>query len=241
MRIVQKFGGTSLSDQRCLMTAAQRIAERASQGDQVVAVVSARGHTTDLLVRQGMELLEQPPLREMDVLLSAGEQTSAALMAMALKKLGCEAVSLMGWQMGLRTDGCFGNAKVRFLDNQRIQELLEQGKIVVAAGFQGIDDQGNITTLGRGGSDTTAVALAAFLGAELCQIYTDVDGVYDRDPRKFPHARRYAHIGYDEMLALARSGAQVLHAPCVELGKAYGVPIQVLSTMEPGPGTLVGD
>ncbi len=241
MRIVQKFGGTSLSDQRCLMTAAQRISERAAQGDQVAAVVSARGHTTDLLVRQGLELLEQPPLREMDVLLSAGEQVSAALMAMALKKLGYEAVSLMGWQMGLRTDGCFGNAKVRSVDTRRIRELLEQGKIVVAAGFQGIDGQGNITTLGRGGSDTTAVALAAFLGAELCQIYTDVDGVYDRDPRIFPNARRYERIGYDEMLALARSGAQVLHAPCVELGKIYKVPIQVLSTLAPGPGTMVGD
>lgn len=241
MRIVQKFGGTSLADDRLLLSAARQAAERAFQGDQVVVVVSARGRSTDALVCQGQQLLAEPPLREMEVLMSAGEQISAALMAIALEKLGCPAVSLMGWQMGLRTDSNFGNASVLGLDGQTVENLLQQGKVVVAAGFQGVDALGNITTLGRGGSDTTAVALAAFLGAEKCQIFTDVDGVYDRDPRRFPDARRFDRIGYDEMLALCRMGAQVLHGPCVELGKQYGVPIQVLSATQPGPGTLVGD
>lgn len=241
MRIVQKFGGTSLMDTQRILTAAGRAAGLARQGDQVVVVVSAQGHTTDQLVAQAWELTEQPSPREMDAYLSAGEQMSAGLMAMAIQSLGCDAVSLTGWQAGLRTDETYGNARVQGLNNRRIEEALEQGKIVVVTGFQGVNDRGDITTLGRGGSDTTAVALAAFLKADLCQIYTDVDGVYDKDPRKYPDAVKYERIGYDAMLELARQGAQVLHDRSVELGKQYKVPIQVISSFRPGDGTLVSD
>ena len=160
---------------------------------------------------------------------------------MAIQSLGCEAVSLTGWQAGLMTDANHCDAAVQSLESDRIVKELKLGKIVVVAGFQGINAAGDITTLGRGGSDTTAVALAAFLKADLCQIYTDVDGVYDRDPRKFPDAVKYTRIGYDDMLALARRGAQVLHDRCVELGQKYRVPIQVLSSFRPGPGTMVTD
>lgn len=241
MRIVQKFGGTSLMDTQRILTAAGRAAGLARQGDQVVVVVSAQGHTTDQLVAQTRDLAEQPSPREMDAYLSAGEQMSAGLMAMAIQSLGCDAVSLTGWQAGLRTDETYGNARVQGLNNRRIEEALEQGKIVVVTGFQGVNDRGDITTLGRGGSDTTAVALAAFLKADLCQIYTDVDGVYDKDPRKHPDAVKYERIGYDAMLELARQGAQVLHDRSVELGKQYRVPIQVISSFRPGDGTLVSD
>ena len=241
MRIVQKFGGTSLMDTQRILTAAGRAAGLARQGDQVVVVVSAQGHTTDQLVAQARELTEQPSPREMDAYLSTGEQMSAGLMAMAIQSLGCDAVSLTGWQAGLRTDETYGNARVQGLNNRRIEEALEQGKIVVVTGFQGVNDRGDITTLGRGGSDTTAVALAAFLKADLCQIYTDVDGVYDKDPRKHPDAVKYERIGYDAMLELARQGAQVLHDRSVELGKQYRVPIQVISSFRPGDGTLVLD
>lgn len=241
MRIVQKFGGTSLMDTQRVLTAAGRAVRLAGQGDQVVVVVSAQGHTTDQLVAWARELTKRPSPREMDAYLSAGEQVSAGLMAMAIQSLGCDAVSMTGWQVGLRTDETYGNARVLGLNNRRIEEALEQGKIVVVTGFQGVNDRGDITTLGRGGSDTTAVALAAFLKADLCQIYTDVDGVYDADPRKFPDAVKYERIGYDAMLELARQGAQVLHDRSVELGKQYKVPIQVLSSFRPGDGTLVSD
>ena len=241
MRIVQKFGGTSLMDTQRLLTAAGRAVRLARQGDQVVVVVSAQGHTTDQLVARARELTEQPSVREMDAYLSAGEQISAGLMAMAIQSLGFDAVSLTGWQAGLRTDEVYGNARVLGLANGRIENALGQGKIVVVTGFQGINDRGDITTLGRGGSDTTAVALAAFLKADLCQIYTDVDGVYDKDPRKYPDAVKYERIGYDAMLELAQQGAQVLHDRSVELGKQYKVPIQVLSSFRPGDGTMVSD
>ena len=241
MRIVQKFGGTSLMDTQRILTAAGRAVRLARQADQVVVVVSAQGHTTDQLVARARELTKQPSPREMDAYLSAGEQMSAGLMAMAIQSLGCDAVSMTGWQAGLRTDETYGNARVLGLMGRRIEEALEQGKIVVVTGFQGVNDRGDITTLGRGGSDTTAVALAAFLKADLCQIYTDVDGVYDADPRKFPDAVKYERIGYDAMLELARQGAQVLHDRSVELGKQYKVPIQVLSSFRPGDGTLVSD
>ena len=241
MLIVQKFGGTSLMDPDRIRRAAGRAAARKARGDRVVVVVSAQGHTTDRLVSQVYAVDPAPSGREMDVCLAAGEQISAGLMAMAIQSLGYEAVSLTGWQAGIMTDGTYGNAAVLGLGSDRIERELAAGRIVVIAGFQGIDDASDITTLGRGGSDTTAVALAAFLKADLCQIYTDVDGVYDRDPRKFADAVKYSRIGYEDMLALARQGAQVLHDRCVELGQRYRVPIQVLSSFRPGPGTMVTD
>ncbi len=238
MLIVQKFGGTSLMDPDRIRTAAGRAVAKKRQGCQVVVVVSAQGHTTDRLTELIHSVSPEPSSRETDMCLSAGEQLSAGLMAMAIADLGCPAVSLTGWQAGLETDRIHGNAAVVSLTGGRIRQELDQGKIVVVAGFQGVCG-GNITTLGRGGSDTTAVALAAFLGADLCQIYTDVDGVYDRDPRLFPDAVKYRQISYDTMLKLSRTGAQVLHDRCVELGQQHGVSIQVLSSFRPGPGTLV--
>lgn len=239
MLIVMKFGGTSLQDQERMLTAAQRAVRLHEQGDQVVVVVSAQGHTTDRLVAAALEMDPQPSKREMDAYLAAGEQISAGLMAMAIQTLGQPAVSLTGYQAGLMTDDVHGNAKVLGLQGDRVRAELEQGKIVVVTGFQGINAGGDITTLGRGGSDTTAVALAAFLQADLCRIYTDVDGVYDKDPRKFTDAVKYERIGYGDMLALARQGAQVLHDRSVELAMEYKVPIQVLSSFRPGPGTMV--
>ena len=241
MRIIQKYGGTSLMDAEKIKNAAMRIADAVRQGHQVVAVVSAQGHTTDKLIADAAALSLEPPAREMDAYLAAGEQMSAGLMAMALMQMGVSAVSLTGWQAGLLTDGEHGNARVICLQNDRILRELEKGNAVIVAGFQGVDTEGDITTLGRGGSDTTAVALAALLGADLCQIYTDVDGVYDKDPRKHPDALKYGSISYDDMLRLVRQGAQVLHDRCVELGKIYGVPIQVLSSFRAGPGTMVTD
>lgn len=241
MLIVLKFGGTSLADSQRILTAARRAAALQQKGLQVVVVVSARGHTTDFIMEALVSLCPAPPARELDVCLSTGEQLSAGMMAAALDSLGCPAVSLTGWQAGILTDGVYGNARILGLSNDRIQRELDAGRIVVVTGFQGIHEDGDITTLGRGGSDTTAVALAAFLKAELCRIYTDVDGVYDRDPRLHPDAVRYRRIGYDDMLTLARQGAQVLHDRSVEFAKAYNVPVQVLSSFRPGPGTLVGD
>jgi len=239
MLIVQKFGGSSLADARRIRRAARRAFHAAQGGNQVVVVVSAQGDTTDHLVSAAAAVTNVPSKREMDAYLASGEQMSAGLMAMALEAMGHEAVSLTGWQAGLLTDDAHSDARVKGLTNDRIRRELAQGKIVVVTGFQGISVAGDITTLGRGGSDTTAVALAAFLGAEKCQIYTDVDGVYDRDPRIFPDAVRYDEIDYDEMLCLARQGAQVLHDRCVELAKTHHVQIQVLSSFRPGPGTAV--
>ena len=242
MRLVLKFGGTSLSDPQRIRTAAGRIADLAGKGIQVVAVVSARGHTTDGLLEDVAQLCPAGANpRELDACLATGEQLSAALMAMTVEASGIPAISLTGWQAGLLTDGVFGNAKISGLQSDRIQRELSAGKVVIMAGFQGISPEGEITTLGRGGSDTTAVALAALLKAQLCRIYTDVDGVYDKDPRKHPDAVKIPRIGYDRMLALAREGAQVLHDRCVEWGKEYGVPIQVLSSFRPGQGTYVTD
>lgn len=241
MLIVQKYGGTSLMDAQRIRTAAQRAADVVSAGDQVVVVVSAQGKTTDQLVKNARDMIDQPSAREMDAYLASGEQMSAGLMAMMLQSLGQKAISLTGWQAGLLTDGTHGNARVVGLTNDRIKEELNRGNIVVVAGFQGIDASGDITTLGRGGSDTTAVALAALLGADLCRIYTDVDGVYDKDPRVFPDAVKYDRISYQDMLDLARGGAQVLHDRSVELAMQYRVPVQVLSSFRPGPGTMVID
>ena len=242
MRMVLKFGGTSLADTDRIRVAAARAIALAETGTQVVVVVSAMGHTTDAIVEnlRAIAPLGGDP-READLCLCAGEQISAGLMALALQSLGTEAVSLTGYQAGILTDGCHGSARILGLSNDRISRELEQGKIVVVAGFQGVTADGQLTTLGRGGSDTTAVALAALLGAKLCRIYTDVDGVYDRDPRAFPEAIKYKVIGYAPMLDLARQGAQVLHDRCVELGKQYGVKIRVLSSFRPGEGTLVTD
>lgn len=239
MRIVLKFGGTSLMDRERIFAAARRASALWQQKDQVVVVVSAQGHTTDHLVEAALAVTSTPDDREMDAYLASGEQMSAGLMVMALQELGYPAVSLTGWQAGLLTDGDHGNAKVKGLCNDRVEKELQKGKIVVVTGFQGISPAGDITTLGRGGSDTTAVALAAFLQADLCKIYTDVDGVYDKDPRKFPDAVRYEQIGYRDMLLLARQGAQVLHDRCVELAMEHGVKIQVLSSFRPGEGTMV--
>lgn len=241
MLIVQKYGGTSLMDAQRIRTAAQRAADVVSAGDQVVVVVSAQGKTTDQLVKNARDMIDQPSAREMDAYLASGEQMSAGLMAMMLQSLGQKAISLTGWQAGLLTDGTHGNARVVGLTNDRIKEELNRGNIVVVAGFQGIDASGDITTLGRGGSDTTAVALAALLGADLCRIYTDVDGIYDKDPRVFPDAVKYDRISYQDMLDLARGGAQVLHDRSVELAMQYRVPVQVLSSFRQGPGTMVID
>jgi aspartate kinase len=238
MLIVLKFGGSSLADKEKIRRAARRIATERQNGNQVVAVVSAQGDTTDLLLKKALSLVPHPDVRELDAYLSAGEQMSAALMAMAVQELGLAAVSLAGWQAGIRTDPHHGDARVLELGNRRIRQELDQGKVVIVTGFQGICSD-DITTLGRGGSDTTAVALAGLLKADLCRIYTDVDGVYDKDPRKFSDAVKFAQIDYDDMLRLARQGAQVLHDRCVEAAMMYHVPIQVLSSFRPGEGTLV--
>lgn len=241
MLIIMKFGGSSLADEERIRMAACRIAREREQGNGVVAVVSAQGDTTDALIERAALIDPKASAREMDAYLSTGEQMSAGLMAMTLEAMGYPAVSLTGIQAGILTDGVFGNARVLELRNDRIRRELEKGRTVVVAGFQGGDADGNITTLGRGGSDTTAVALAAFLKAEECRIYTDVDGVYDRDPRQFPDAVRLETVGYERMLAMARQGAQVLHDRCVELAMSCRVPIRVLSSFRPGPGTLVSD
>lgn len=240
MLIVQKYGGTSLSQVSRIRTAARRITGLAQQGAQMVAVVSAQGHTTDELIAAAAEVNTRGSAREMDAYLSAGEQLSAGLMAMAIGAMGNPAVSLTGWQAGILTDGVHGNAKILGLQSDRIHRELEKGNIVVVAGFQGVDPEGDVTTLGRGGSDTTAVALAAYLKADLCQIFTDVDGVYDRDPRIFPDATRFGRISYDKMLQLVENGAQVLHDRSVILAKEHGICVEVLSSLTGAPGTIVG-
>lgn len=241
MLIVMKFGGSSLADLERLRMAACRIAREWEQGHRVVAVVSAQGDTTDDLAKKAAQIDPQASAREMDAYLSTGEQMSAGLMAIMLGSMEYPAVSLTGIQAGITTDGVFGNAHVLGLQGTRILQELNAGRIVVVAGFQGGDGNGDITTLGRGGSDTTAVALAAFLKADECRIYTDVDGVYDRDPRQFPDAKRLETIDYARMLTMARQGAQVLHDRCVEMAMRFHVPIRVLSSFRPGPGTLVSD
>lgn len=240
MRIVQKYGGTSLGDEGKIRLAARRMTGLARQGAQVVAVVSAQGQLTDELIEKAARVNRRGAAREMDAYLAAGEQMSAALMAMAIGALGYPAVSLTGWQAGIRTDSVHGNGRILEIDTARILAELEKGRIVVVAGFQGVSPDNDITTLGRGGSDTTAVALAAALGADRCQIYTDVDGIYDRDPRRYPDATRFGRIGYERMLSMARSGAQVLHDRCVEMAWEKGIRLEVLSALEDGPGTIVG-
>ena len=241
MLIVQKYGGTSLADAERIQAAAGRAGGRCRQGHRVVLVGSAQGDTTDDMIQKAASLNRRGSSREMDALLCAGEQISAALTAMAIGALGWPAVSLTGWQAGIATDGVHGNARIQHISGQRIREELDQGKIVVVAGFQGVDAEGDITTLGRGGSDTTAVALAGWLKADKCQIFTDVDGVYDRDPRRFPDATRFGRISYEKMLTLIENGAQVLHDRSVETARDYGIAVEVLSAFTGAPGTMVGD
>lgn len=237
--IVQKFGGSSVKDTQRLHHVAKRIAEVFRQGNQVVVVVSAQGKTTDGLIEKAMELSETPSGREMDVLLSTGEQVSVSLLAMALHRLGCPAISLCGWQVGVHTNGVHQNARIQRVDTRRIRKQLEQGMVVIVAGFQGINEDGDITTLGRGGSDTTAVALAAALQADRCQIFTDVEGVYTADPRIVPDALKLPEITYNDMLVMASMGAKVLHDRSVELAKEEQVCLEVLSSFHEAPGTLV--
>lgn len=240
MLIVLKFGGTSVADAACIRRAAARLVSEAQRGHQVVAVVSAQGDLTDRLLEKIGSLTASPSSRESDACVSAGENISAALLAMAVQDMGCDAVSLSGWQAGLLTDSTHANARILALQGDRIRRELAAGKVVVVAGFQGVDARQNITTLGRGGSDTTAVALSALLEADRCVIFTDVDGVYDKDPRKFADAVKYPVIGYDAMLELCRQGAQVLHDRCVELAREYGIRVEVRSAFREVPGTVVG-
>jgi aspartate kinase len=237
--IVQKYGGSSLANAELIKNVARRIARRKDQGDNLVVVVSAMGKTTDQLISLAQEIMEHPSEREMDVLLSTGETVSTTLMAMALESMGYDAVSLSGAQAGIKTDAVHSKARIQGIDPERVRRELEQGRIIVVAGFQGITEEMDITTLGRGGSDTTAVALAAALGAEVCEIYTDVEGVYTTDPRVEPKARKLKDIGYEEMLELAAVGAKVMHARAVELGAVYNMPILVASSFKEVPGTLI--
>ena len=237
--IVQKFGGTSVADPEKILAAARKAIRAQQQGHQVVVVVSAMGHNTDLLIDLARQVNDRPPAREMDMLLSTGEQVSVALMAMAVHSLGYKAVSLTGAQMGITTDRSYTKARIRNISADRIRKRLDEGNIVIAAGFQGIDDDDNITTLGRGGSDTTAVALAAALQADACEIHTDVDGVYTTDPRQLPEARQMSRISYDEMLELASLGASVMHNRSIEFAKKYDVPIRVRSSFSDARGTMI--
>ncbi len=238
-RYVVKFGGSSVADAQKVYTAVRKLAALHRQGHEVIGVFSAQGNATDALLARAREIDPDCTGRELDVLLSTGELCSVSLCAMALRRLGVDAVSLAGWQAGLLTDAAHGSARALGLQNKRIERELARGRIVLVAGFQGINADGDVTTLGRGGSDTTAVALAAFLKADICCICTDVDGVYDKDPRQFPDAKKYSHISYDDMLTLARSGAKVLHDRCVELAKQYGVQVEVRSSFTDASGTMV--
>ena len=237
--IVQKFGGSSVRDYAHLLRMARIVKSRVDEGDDVVVVLSAQGDTTDSLLQKAKEISESPSPRELDMLLSAGEQMSAALGAMTLRSIGVEAVSLCAWQIPIETDGTHGNAEIELIDTARIRKELAEGYVVVAAGVQGRDARGDITTLGRGGSDTSAVALAAALKADELIIYTDVDGIFSSDPRICQNAVRREVISYDDMLLLAQKGAQVLHDRSVALAQAGGVPITVRSCREGGAGSIV--
>jgi len=237
--IVQKYGGSSVADADRINNVARRIAQAKDKGDQVVVVVSAMGDTTDELINLAYQVSEQPDNRELDVLLSTGEIVSSTLLAMALHRMGYQAISLSGAQAGIQTDATYSRARILKVEAQRVVKELEKGNIVIVAGFQGITGEMDITTLGRGGSDTAAVALAASLGAEICQLYTDVEGVYTADPRLVPEAQRLSEIGYDEMLELASYGAKVVHPRAVELGELFNIPILVASSFTQNPGTLI--
>ncbi len=237
--MVQKFGGTSVADAEKIRQAARRVIETAENGYSVVVVASARGKQTDQLVADALEINPNPPKREMDQLLSTGEQQTVSLFAMALDAMGKQAISFTGGQIRMMTDSVHTKARIRSIDAERIHNQLNQGKIVIVAGFQGVDEFENITTLGRGGSDTTAVALAAALGAKECEIYTDVDGIYTCDPRIYKKAVKMDQISYDEMLEMASLGAGVMHPRAIEFGKKYDVNIHVRSSSERSLGTII--
>jgi aspartate kinase len=237
--LVQKFGGTSVATTEKILAAARKAIRAQQEGYQVVVVVSAMGQNTDLLIDLANEITSEPSSREMDMLLSTGEQVSVALMAMAVQRFGHKSVSLTGGQIGILTDSSFSKARIRSIETERMKKLLDEGNIIIAAGFQGVDTNNNITTLGRGGSDTTAVALAAVLQANACEIFTDVDGVYTTDPRILPEARQVAQISYDEMLELASLGAGVMHNRSIEFAKKFGVPIRVRSSFSDAKGTMI--
>lgn len=239
--IVQKFGGTSVGTVEKINHAADRVIEEKKKGNDCVVVVSAMGQTTDQLIQLAKEISSKPPERELDMLLATGEQVAGALFAMALQNKGYAAVSLTGWQAGIQTEAVFGKARIMHIDAKRIEKELAEGKIVVVAGFQGVTDTGEIATLGRGGSDTTAVALAAALKADKCDIYTDVTGVFTTDPRFIKGARKLKQISYDEMLELANLGAGVIHPRAVELAKNYQIPLEIRSSAEREEGTIIGE
>ena len=237
--IVQKFGGSSVADPTCIRRVASRVAESYDAGNDMVVVVSAMGDTTDHLIALAKELNDKAPAREMDMLLSTGEQQTISLLSMTLNGMGYKAVSYTGWQAGIVTEDIASKAKIMSIDPKRIEAKLQEKHIVIVAGFQGVTVDGEITTLGRGGSDTTAVALAAALNADYCEIYTDVDGVYTTDPRMVPEAHKIERISFDEMLELATMGAGVLHPRCVEVGKEFGTKIHVRSSFNHNEGTIV--
>ena len=237
--IVQKFGGTSVRDRDRIFNLARIVADTRNAGNDVVVVVSAQGDTTDDLIQKAAEITSDPSEREMDMLLNSGEMISISLLAMALMEIGVPAVSLTGWQAGFQTDRAYSKARIKRLECERIESELARNRVVVVAGFQGLNKMEDLTTLGRGGSDTSAVAIAAALHADRCQIFTDVEGVYTADPRKIPNARKLEEITFDEMLELASLGAQVLNNRSVELAKKYNVELEVLSSLNPVPGTLV--
>ena len=237
--IVQKFGGTSVGTVEKIRQVAEKVSKFHGNGDRIVVVVSAMSGETNRLVALAQEMQERPVPRELDVLLSTGEQVTIGLLCMALDEIGVSAISFTGSQIQLLTDDSHTKARIRRVDDKKIQQELEKGNVVVVAGFQGVDEAGNITTLGRGGSDTTAVALAAGLGADECQIYTDVDGVYTTDPRVVDKAKRLSHISFDEMLEMASMGSKVLQIRAVEFAGKYNVPLRVMHSFQDGPGTLI--
>ncbi|MBO5321848.1 MAG: aspartate kinase [Clostridia bacterium] len=238
--IVKKFGGSSVANAERVFNVARRIIDDYKKGNDIVVVVSAQGDTTDDLIAKAKEINpKNPSKREMDMLLASGEQISISLLAMAIETLGCPAVSLLGWQAGFETDSHHGISRIKRVNAERIKTEIAKKNIVIVAGFQGLNKYDDITTLGRGGSDTSAVAIAASMKADLCQIYTDVDGVYSADPRKVPNAIKMDEISYDEMLELASLGAQVLNNRSVEMAKKYNVELEVLSSLEVKPGTIV--
>lgn len=237
--IVQKFGGSSVANAERVMNVASIVTDTYKKGNDVVVVVSAQGDTTDDLIAKAYEINEHPSKREMDMLLTSGEQISISILAMAIEKLGCPVVSLLGWQAGFNTSSAYGTARIKSIKADRLRAEVDRHNIVIVAGFQGINKYDDLTTLGRGGSDTSAVAIAAAMHADRCQIFTDVEGVYTADPRKIPNAKKLQEITYDEMLELATLGAQVLNNRSVEMAKKYNVEVEVLSSLNRVPGTIV--
>ena len=238
--VVQKYGGSSVETTEKLFNVCKHIIKEKRKENQVVVVVSAQGKTTDNLIKEENEIIDIPNKREHDVLVSVGEQITAAKLTMCLEKLGYQAISYLGWQLPIITDSNFGDANIKYIDTQKIIKNLQENKIVIVAGFQGIDENQNVTTLGRGGSDTTAIALADYLKAENCEIFTDVDGVYSDDPNKNPNAIKYEKVSYDKMVEMANNGAKVLHNKCVKMAKEKNVKIIVKSSfIEESKGTII--